>query len=325
MIFRRLLLLFFLLSPPSVLIAQKLLVIFPDTMESEARMRSRMAGNEGFRIYYRAMSTQRPVGSEDLLQIIRAVHSSDTIDYVLLAGPVAALPLAPTPFGEASDYLYSLPDSNGPALAVGRIPALNRAMLKLYFENRLSEKKAIDPSLVYLMHDPGDTQYIEKYRGISAKKRLHPFIIKSVATIRQRALALVFIGEGTPYAWPGSYTDRDDITKLHPYPSLIISIACSSASILDPQSMAYSFLFARNASRAFIGCIGYCLREEGALYGEYILNALDPNRPMGDIMKDAARAFLAKAPCKAENKILTVSGFVILGDPSLSPFENRLK
>jgi len=302
------------------LFSQEMLILFPDTLEAGIVRYASLRRQTGLHVRLSPLQSSRPAGSHDLLQLIREAHDSLALDYVLLAGPAAALPPFRNALGSLSDYPYTLPDSTGPRLAVGRLPVMNRMQLTRY-TNRVAgrDKNAAGPKVLIL---PGRNEHgrAEAFQRSLSARGISSEIIGQAAPQARSCGLFVYIGQGSSRAWLDAGINTltaDSLFRISA--SVILGIACSTAAIAESHSLAMKLLFDHKGPLHLIGCAGNCLLDESARMGSFIIAQWEAGKPIGDMLKEAERAYLRQGG-NAEKMEHTLGEFLLWGDPSLVPF-----
>lgn len=305
------------------LLSQEMLILYPDTMEAAIKSYADLRSQSGIYVRLSPLGSSHPTGSHDILRLIREANDSLALDYVLLVGPPAILPPFRNALGSLSDYPYSLPDSTGPRLAVGRLPSINRMQL-IHYTKRVATigvstsrgKVCILPATIDRSH-AADYCHDLSLRGINTK------IISSSELGKDSCELFIYIGQGSSQAWLDAGINVQNADSLFRVsPSVILSIACSTANILGSRSLPMKLMFDHKKLLNLIGCMGNCLLEESARLGLYIVAQWQAGKPIGKIWKEAERSYLHSGG-DLERMQHTLGEFILWGDPSLIPFKKN--
>ena len=297
--------------------SQEMLIVFPDTLEAEIGRYAALRRQSGLHVRLSPLSSSRPTGSHDILQSIRRANDSLPIDFVLLTGPPAALPSFRNDLGSRSDYPYALPDSLGPRLAVGRLPAMNRRQIAKY--RKLVSERSHGKD-VLILSSARDRKQAKEYQRSLSERGISAAVLDRAPVEGSNCGLFIYIGEGSSRAWLDAGINTETAASLFRIsPGLILSIACSTAGIIKSESLAMELLFGDKGALNLIGCTGKCLRDESARLGIFIVAQWKAGQPVGEMLKAAERNYLQSGEGDEKTRH-TLGEFMLWGDPSLIPF-----
>ena len=298
------------------LFSQELLIVCPDTLETELEEYAALRRQSGLHVRLSPLVSSRPTGSHDILQLIRRANDTLAIDYVLLAGPPAALPPFRNELGSQSDYPYTLPDRLGPRLAVGRLPAMNRRHIRQYGRQLSKGKHGTD---VLILPSARDWSRAAEYQRSLSERGISAAILDEAPVEGSNCSLFIYIGQGSSRAWLDAGINTETAASLFRIsPGVILSIACSTASVIESESLAMKLLFGGHGTLNLIGCTGNCLQDESARLGTFIVAQWEAGRSVGEMLKAAERNYL-QSGAGDEKTRHTLGEFILWGDPSLVP------
>lgn len=305
------------------LLSQEMLILYPDTMEVAIKSYAGLRSQSGIHVRLSPLGSSHPTGSHDILQLIHEANDSLALDYVLLAGPPAALPPFRNALGSLSDYPYSLPDSTGPRLAVGRLPGINRMQLIRYTQRVAAKDAYAERGKVCILPATIDRSHAADYHHNLSLRGIPSKIISNTDIKKDSCDLFIYIGQGSSQAWLDAginVQNADSLFRISP--SVILSIACSTADILGSHSLPMKLIFDHKKLLNLIGCMGNCLQDESARLGLYVVAQWQAGKPIGKMWKEAECSYLHSGG-NHERMQHTLGEFILWGDPSLIPFDKN--